>query len=143
MFQTVHAERQCVFSVHAESRKLLSAVDGAPVCVISYRARLGSGSNHAHAAITALNASSGALEAKPEQTPNWLCFYESIIAGGGIGGLTAALSLHKVGIDVTVYEAVEQLEPLGVGINILPRVARADRTRSRTRSRSLGNPLPR
>ena len=24
-----------------------------------------------------------------------------IIAGGGIGGLTAALSLHKVGIDVT------------------------------------------
>ena len=47
-----------------------------------------------------------------------------IIAGGGIGGLTAALSLHKVGIDVTVYEAVEQLEPLGVGINILPHASR-------------------
>ena len=27
-----------------------------------------------------------------------------IIAGGGIGGLTAALCLHRAGIKVTVYE---------------------------------------
>jgi 5-methylphenazine-1-carboxylate 1-monooxygenase len=43
-----------------------------------------------------------------------------LIAGGGIGGLTAALCLHRQGFDVHVYEAVDRLEPLGVGINLLP-----------------------
>jgi 2-polyprenyl-6-methoxyphenol hydroxylase-like FAD-dependent oxidoreductase len=47
-----------------------------------------------------------------------------VIAGAGIGGLTAALSLHKVGIDVTVFEAVSEIRPLGVGINILPHASR-------------------
>jgi 2-polyprenyl-6-methoxyphenol hydroxylase-like FAD-dependent oxidoreductase len=42
------------------------------------------------------------------------------IAGGGIGGLTLALALHQRGIDCTVYEAVPQLRPLGVGVNLLP-----------------------
>jgi 5-methylphenazine-1-carboxylate 1-monooxygenase len=42
------------------------------------------------------------------------------IAGGGIGGLTLALALHQRGISCTVYEAVPQLRPLGVGINLLP-----------------------
>lgn len=42
------------------------------------------------------------------------------VAGGGIGGLTLALALHARGIDVTVYEAVRELRPLGVGINMLP-----------------------
>ncbi|MDT0494115.1 FAD-dependent monooxygenase [Streptomyces sp. NPDC012600] len=44
-----------------------------------------------------------------------------LIAGGGIGGLTAALSLHAEGIsDVRVLEAVPEIRPLGVGLNILP-----------------------
>ena len=47
-----------------------------------------------------------------------------VIAGAGIGGLTAALSLQRVGIDVTVYEAVSEIRPLGVGINILPHASR-------------------
>ena len=47
-----------------------------------------------------------------------------VIAGGGIGGLTAALSLHQAGIDVVVHEAVADIAPLGVGINILPHAAR-------------------
>jgi 2-polyprenyl-6-methoxyphenol hydroxylase-like FAD-dependent oxidoreductase len=44
----------------------------------------------------------------------------AIIAGAGIGGLTAALRLHAAGIDTTVIEAARELRPLGVGINLLP-----------------------
>src|SRR5882672_8277505 len=40
------------------------------------------------------------------------------IAGAGIGGLTAAMCLSRAGFDVTVFEAVGELRPLGVGINI-------------------------
>ena len=47
-----------------------------------------------------------------------------IIAGGGIGGLTAALSLQRAGIDVTVHESSAEIFPLGVGINILPHASR-------------------
>jgi len=43
-----------------------------------------------------------------------------VIAGGGIGGLTAALALSQQGHRVTVCEASAQLKPLGVGINLLP-----------------------
>lgn len=45
------------------------------------------------------------------------------IAGAGIGGLAAALALHQAGHDVRVFEAVEELQPLGVGINLLPQAA--------------------
>ena len=47
-----------------------------------------------------------------------------IIAGAGIGGLVTALSLHEAGFQVKVYEAVRELKPLGVGINILPHAVR-------------------
>jgi 2-polyprenyl-6-methoxyphenol hydroxylase-like FAD-dependent oxidoreductase len=43
-----------------------------------------------------------------------------LIAGGGIGGLTAALTLHARGIGSTVVERAWQLRPLAVGINLLP-----------------------
>lgn len=45
------------------------------------------------------------------------------IAGAGIGGLAAALALNQAGHDVKVFEAVEELQPLGVGINLLPQAA--------------------
>ena len=48
-----------------------------------------------------------------------------LIAGGGIGGLTAALSLHAADIDAVVYESVRELKELGVGINLLPHAVRA------------------
>jgi 5-methylphenazine-1-carboxylate 1-monooxygenase len=47
-----------------------------------------------------------------------------IIVGGGIGGLVAALSLHQCGVPVQVYEAVPEIKPLGVGINLLPHAVR-------------------
>lgn len=47
-----------------------------------------------------------------------------IIAGAGIGGLTAALSLHEAGVDVEVFDGVTQIRPLGVGINCLPHAVR-------------------
>ena len=48
-----------------------------------------------------------------------------LIAGGGIGGLTTALSLHDAGIEAVVYESVPVLRELGVGINLLPHAVRA------------------
>jgi len=49
---------------------------------------------------------------------------EILIVGGGIGGLTLALSLQQAGITCRVFEAAREIRPLGVGINILPHGAR-------------------
>ncbi|MGX1853776.1 flavin-dependent oxidoreductase [Streptomyces sp. NPDC055299] len=47
------------------------------------------------------------------------------IAGGGIGGLATALSLHAAGLDdVVIHEAAQEIRPLGVGINLLPHAVR-------------------
>jgi 2-polyprenyl-6-methoxyphenol hydroxylase-like FAD-dependent oxidoreductase len=46
------------------------------------------------------------------------------IVGGGIGGLTAALYLHRAGIPCRVYESVAQYKPLGVGLNLMPHAFR-------------------
>ena len=46
------------------------------------------------------------------------------IVGGGIVGLTTALSLARLGFTPTVYEAVRKPLPLGVGINVLPHAVR-------------------
>jgi 5-methylphenazine-1-carboxylate 1-monooxygenase len=47
-----------------------------------------------------------------------------IVVGGGIGGLSLALSLHQAGIAVRVYETVRDPLPLGVGINLQPTAVR-------------------
>lgn len=47
-----------------------------------------------------------------------------IIAGAGIGGLTTALCLHEAGHEVAIYESVQSIKPLGVGINLLPHSVR-------------------
>lgn len=47
-----------------------------------------------------------------------------IIAGGGIGGLSVALTLQQIGVECLVCEAVSDLKPLGVGINLQPNAVR-------------------
>ena len=47
-----------------------------------------------------------------------------LIAGGGIGGMTLALTLHQIGVPCLVFEAVPALQPLGVGINLQPNAVR-------------------
>jgi len=49
---------------------------------------------------------------------------EIIVVGGGIGGLSLALSLHQAGFRVRIYEAVRDLSPRGVGINLQPTAVR-------------------
>jgi 5-methylphenazine-1-carboxylate 1-monooxygenase len=47
-----------------------------------------------------------------------------IVAGAGIGGLSAALALHAAGAHVEVVEAAQDIRPLGVGVNLLPHAVR-------------------
>lgn len=47
-----------------------------------------------------------------------------IIAGGGIGGLSLALTLHQIGVPFVVLEVAREMKPLGVGINIQPNAVR-------------------
>src|SRR3954468_21411880 len=46
------------------------------------------------------------------------------IIGGGIGGLTAALSLRQAGFEIDVYEQAPVLTHIGGGINMGPNAAR-------------------
>lgn len=47
-----------------------------------------------------------------------------IIAGAGIGGLTAALALSRAGFRVTILEQAPQLEEVGAGIQLTPNATR-------------------
>lgn len=42
----------------------------------------------------------------------------TVVIGGGIGGCTAAIALHKAGADVTLYESASELAEIGAGLNI-------------------------
>ena len=47
-----------------------------------------------------------------------------LIAGGGIGGLATALTLHQLGVPCIVFESAREMRPLGVGINLQPNAVR-------------------
>ncbi|MFD4137376.1 FAD-dependent monooxygenase [Streptomyces sp. NPDC058572] len=49
----------------------------------------------------------------------------AVVIGGGIGGLTAAVALHRIGWQVTVLERAPSLEPVGAGIGLAPNAQRA------------------
>jgi salicylate hydroxylase len=46
------------------------------------------------------------------------------VIGGGIGGITAALSLLRAGADVHVYERAKTLSEVGAGIQVSPNASR-------------------
>jgi salicylate hydroxylase len=50
--------------------------------------------------------------------------YSVVVAGGGLGGLTAALSLRHKGLQVTVLEQAPQLGEVGAGIQTAPNASR-------------------
>jgi 5-methylphenazine-1-carboxylate 1-monooxygenase len=52
---------------------------------------------------------------------NWIdATMRIVIAGAGIGGLTAALALDRIGIEAEVFEQASEVREVGVGINMLP-----------------------
>ena len=44
----------------------------------------------------------------------------SAIVGAGIGGMTAAATLHQIGVDVRVYEQAPRFARIGAGIQMMP-----------------------
>ena len=49
----------------------------------------------------------------------------AVVAGAGIGGLTAAVALRRRGWDVTVVERTPALEPAGAGLGLGPNALHA------------------
>jgi 2-polyprenyl-6-methoxyphenol hydroxylase-like FAD-dependent oxidoreductase len=47
-----------------------------------------------------------------------------IIAGGGIGGIAAALALHRAGLEVTVFERAQAFKEVGAGMSLWPNATR-------------------
>ncbi|MEV6972634.1 FAD-dependent monooxygenase [Kitasatospora sp. NPDC093806] len=75
---------------------------------------------------------------RPEQRP-----HRAVVIGGGVGGLTAALALHRQGVPVTVHERAASLEPVGAGLALAPNALRAlDRLGIGDRLRALASPHP-
>ncbi|MBP0450087.1 FAD-dependent monooxygenase [Kitasatospora sp. RG8] len=67
----------------------------------------------------------------------------AVVIGGGIGGLAAALALHRQGVTVTVHERAASLEPVGAGLALAPNALRAlDRLGVGDRLRALATPHP-
>ena len=48
----------------------------------------------------------------------------ALIAGAGIGGLTAALALARIGVDVVIFERSRVLEEFGAGLQLSPNATR-------------------
>ncbi|MGH7983942.1 MAG: FAD-dependent monooxygenase [Candidatus Udaeobacter sp.] len=46
------------------------------------------------------------------------------VVGGGIGGIAAAVALHRIGADVSVYERATQLREVGAGMMLWPNATR-------------------
>ncbi|WP_164660634.1 flavin-dependent oxidoreductase [Tropicibacter sp. Alg240-R139] len=47
-----------------------------------------------------------------------------LIVGGGIAGLSLGLTLHQIGVPFRIFEAAQEIHPMGVGINLQPNAVR-------------------
>ena len=49
----------------------------------------------------------------------------AVVVGGGLGGLTAAVALRRVGWEVVVLERAPEFGEVGAGIGVMPNAMRA------------------
>ena len=69
---------------------------------------------------------------------------KAIIIGGGIGGLSAALDLERVGIRCDIFEQAEERREVGAGLTIWANVIRAiDQLGMARRGLSFGSKVDR
>ncbi len=66
----------------------------------------------------------------------------AVVAGAGIGGLTAAIALHRRGWHVTVCERAAELPATGAGIGLAPNALRALDHIGVDAARAAGSALP-
>lgn len=66
----------------------------------------------------------------------------AVVAGAGIGGLTAALALHRRGWRVTVCERAPELPCTGAGIGLAPNALRALDAIGTDAARAAGSAVP-
>ena len=71
-----------------------------------------------------LEGRSARAVALAQGTPRWRRSRSIIIAGAGIGGLTAALALARAGYRSVVLEQAPRLEETGAGIQLSPNATR-------------------
>lgn len=69
-----------------------------------------------------MNETEAAGAARPPAGPSAL---RVLVAGAGIGGLSAAVALHQAGASVRVVERAAAIEPVGAGISLWPNALRA------------------
>jgi 2-polyprenyl-6-methoxyphenol hydroxylase-like FAD-dependent oxidoreductase len=50
-----------------------------------------------------------------------------MVAGGGIGGLTAAIALRRAGFEVVVFERAAELREIGAGLLLAANAQKAPR----------------
>ncbi|MEV4176969.1 FAD-dependent oxidoreductase [Nonomuraea sp. NPDC049709] len=50
---------------------------------------------------------------------------DAVVVGGGIGGLAAAIALHRIGWRVTVLERAAGFTEIGAGLALWPNAMRA------------------
>lgn len=50
---------------------------------------------------------------------------KAVVIGGGIGGLTAAISLRRAGVEAAVFESAPELREVGAGIALWANAAKA------------------
>lgn len=76
---------------------------------------------------SAENSSRSSSETYPASTNQRTVCHRKLsigIIGGGIGGVAAAVALHRAGIQATVYERASELREIGAGMMLWPNATR-------------------